>query len=226
MNALAHLRMLQCADTAFPSGGFAFSSGLESLGDDGHVTRAEDVQRILETQILDRWLEFDRVFHHRACAAADDPARLLDIDHQCHLQSGADRLAEASRRVGRSLLTVHAKMQTPCVVPYRTALFEAGRADSAGYEPVVQGVIGFGLGLNPPETEAGALHSVIMNFLSAAVRLGQLGAIEAQVLLARVLPGLAEALKAPVPERAGAFSPLAEIAALRRSDERASLFAT
>ena len=223
---LSLLRMLQCADSAFPSGAFAFSSGLEQLALDGQVRDAADVRQALEDQIFPRWVSFDRVFLRQAHGAADSPEALLALDLQCHLQSGADRLAQASRRGGRSLLSVHGRIGTPHVAAYRAALARAGRGDSGGYEPVVQGAIGAGLGLSPAETETGALHAVVMAFLSAAVRLGRAGAIETQALLAALLPAMARALDAPVAARAGAFSPLAEIAAQRRAETHANLFAT
>lgn len=225
-DALVRLRLLQSADSSFPSGTFAFSSGLESLANEKRIRSAQDVSDILETQIVARWLEFDRVFLGMAHAAAENVGMLLDLDWQCHVQSAADRLAEASRRVGRSLLSVHARIGTAHVQPYRAAIADAGRGDSAGYEPVVQGVVGAGLGLPLPEAEAGALHAVIMAFLSAAVRLGRLGAIEAQAVLADISPRVAEALDAPLPERPGSFAPYADIAALRRATSHTSLFAT
>ncbi|MGR3742695.1 MAG: urease accessory protein UreF [Pseudooceanicola nanhaiensis] len=224
--ALPLLRLLQSADTAFPSGAFAFSSGLETLANEGRVRGAAEVQEVLFTQIVPRWLSFDRPFLHGAHTGADDPSRLIEIDGDCHVQNTTDRLAEASRRVGRSLLSVHARIGTPRVAAYRATLAEARRPDATGYEPVVQGLVGAGLGLTPAETEAGALHSVVMAFVSAAVRLGRAGAIEAQAVLANVAPAMAEGLARPVPERPGAFAPFAEIAAMRRATDHASLFST
>lgn len=225
-DAFPLLRLLQTADTAFPSGAFAFSSGLETLANEGRVTGAADVRDVLSGQILPRWLSFDRPFLYEALAVAADPYKLLDVDHRCHLQNTVDRLADASRRVGRALLSVHARIGTPGVADYRAVLAETKRPKAAGYEPVVQGLLGQGLGLSRHQAEAGALHSVVMAFLSAAVRLGKLGAIEAQVILAEVAPQMAEGLAIPAPDRPGAFAPLADIAALRRSDTHAALFAT
>lgn len=220
------LRLLQTSDSAFPSGAFAFSSGLETLANEGRVRGAPDVQALLSDQVVPRWLEFDRFFLREAHAAAGDAETTLEIDARCHLQNTVDRLADASRRVGRSLLTVHARIATPHAATYRAALAQGGRGESGGYEPVVQGLLGHGLGLSAPQTEAGALNAVVLGFASAAVRLGRLGAIEAQAVLARIAEIMAVGLSRPPPVHAGAFAPLTEIAAIRRNISHASLFAT
>jgi urease accessory protein len=220
------IRLLQVSDSSFPSGAFAFSSGLETLINEGRVTDAGAISGVLTGQVLPRWASFDRPFLVAAHAAHADLDRLAEIDARCHAQNTADRLAEAARRIGRSLLSVHARIGTPSAAAYRAAISAPELRDATGYEPVVQGLIGGGLGLTTAQSELSALHSVSMAFVSAAVRLGRLGAIEAQAILASAAPKMAEILDAPVPARAGAFSPLAEIAALRRNAAQVSLFAT
>jgi len=223
---LALVRLLHLADTAFPSGSFAFSSGLETLVNEGRVAGVDGVRAVLTGQVIPRWASFDRPFLRAAHEAAEDIPRLREIDRRCHMQSTADRLAAASRRMGRAILSVHARIGTPGAAAYRDAIAGPADRDVSGYDPVVQGLVGAGTGLSPEATEAGALHAATMAFVSAAVRLGRLGAIEAQALLADVAPGMAEALDTPLPARPGAFAPFAEIAALRRADAHASLFAT
>ena len=44
--SLATLRLLQISDSAFPSGSFAFSGGLETLAGDGMVDRRGDARRL------------------------------------------------------------------------------------------------------------------------------------------------------------------------------------
>ncbi|MCR9145710.1 MAG: urease accessory protein UreF [Rhodobacteraceae bacterium] len=225
-DVLPLLRLMQTTDSAFPSGAFAFSSGLETLRNEGKVRGAGDVHAILTRQILPRWLGFERPFLKQAMEAADDTDRLLEIDARCHVQNSSDRLAEASRRIGRSLLAVHGRIGTPHVSEFSAAIAQAGRGTAAGYEPVVQGVVAAGLGLSPLQAQAGTLNAAAMAFVSAAVRLGCIGAIEAQSLLAQVAPDMARGLAEPCPDRAGSFSPLSEIAAVRRNTTHASLFAT
>ncbi|MBS4010140.1 MAG: urease accessory protein UreF [Roseovarius sp.] len=225
-DALSLLRMLQTTDSAFPSGAFAFSSGLETLTNEGKVRDATGVHGILTHQIIPRWFSFDRPFLLCAMDAAHDPQQLLEIDARCHVQNTSDRLADASRRIGRSLLSVHSRIGTPFVASFNAAIAQAMRGHAGGYEPVVQGVVAAGLGLSPLQAQAGALNGVVTAFTSAAVRLGTLGAIEAQSLLAQIAPTMAKDLSTPCPEKPGSFSPLSEIAAVRRPTAHASLFAT
>lgn len=226
VESLALIRLLQVSDSAFPSGAFAFSSGLETLANEDRIKDADHVRDILTGQILPRWASFDRPFLHAAHAAGSNAGRLAEIDDRCHLQNSADRLAQASRRIGRSLLSVHARIGTPGAAEYRAFIDNPTQRDTAGYEPVVQGLVGAGLGLSVEQTELGALHNATMAFISAAVRLGRLGAIEAQSVLSAASGQMADVLDALVPPRPGAFSPYAEIAALRRNTAQAALFAT
>lgn len=223
---LSLIRLLQTSDSAFPSGAFAFSSGLETLAREGKAASEAALSDIITGQVLARWFSFDRCFLRQAMEAAVQPGALLALDLRCHLQNSAERLALSSRRVGRSLLSVHSRIGTPLAGAYQQEIRRAGRHDRAGYEPVVQGVIAAGLGLDHAEAEVGALHAVTSAFLSAAVRLGVLGAIGAQAVMARIAPVMAAGLAAPCPGHATGFAPLIEIASARRSEDHANLFAT
>ena len=48
------LTLLQVSDSAFPSGAFAFSNGLETLVSEGRVTCAEAVREVVELDVLQR----------------------------------------------------------------------------------------------------------------------------------------------------------------------------
>ncbi|MEL6775263.1 MAG: urease accessory protein UreF, partial [Pseudomonadota bacterium] len=78
------LRMMQAGDSAFPSGAFAFSNGLETLLVEGVVPGRMDLPTVLMEQIGPRWLSFDRAFLHAAMGAADT----AEIDRDCHVRQG------------------------------------------------------------------------------------------------------------------------------------------
>lgn len=223
------LRLLQTTDSAFPSGGFAFSHGLETLSVEGEVRDAAGVEAVLRSQVAPRWLEFDRHFLAAAHAAAGDGdgdgngAALAALDRDCEVQNTVAALASASRRMGRALLTSHARIGTHGA----GEALERVRAGTAhGHAPVVQGLIGAGLGLSRAETEAGAFHALIAGHTGAAIRLGRLGALEAQQVLARAIETFAPRLAEAPPAEPAAFAPLIDIAAARRSAQSVTLFAT
>lgn len=220
------LRLMQCNDSSFPSGTFAFSNGLETLVNEGRVQGATGISEVIETQILPRWLSLDRYFVGQAFECDGDPDRVADVDRQCHLYNTNHDLAQASRRIGRALLNVHGKIQTPGVEAYQAMISSTRAMDRAGYEPVVQGLISSALGLGKHQAEVAALNSTLMGFVSSAVRLGKLGAIQAQAILAAVSIIAAKRLEDEPPAFPSSFSPLADIAVMRKASGGANLFAT
>ncbi|MEQ8307784.1 MAG: urease accessory UreF family protein [Hoeflea sp.] len=220
------LRFLQCNDTSFPSGAFAFSNGLETLVHEDRVRDAKGILDVIQTQVLPRWLSFDRYFVRQAFECAGDLELIVAADRECHLNNTNADLARASRRIGRALLNVHSKIGTPGAADYKALLSSADAMDRAGYEPVVQGLISEGLGLDNQQAEVAALNSTLMGFVSSAVRLGKLGAIEAQGILAEVSAIAAKRLEGGRPNSPSSFSPLADIAVMRKASGGANLFAT
>jgi urease accessory protein len=86
------------------------------------------------------------------------------------------------------------------------------------------------LGLDERAAASVSGYLFVSGLTSAAVRLGAIGAIEAQRVLGGALPLIAELLEQPVPEPAGAveltgFTPLIEIAAMRQAQAELRLFA-
>ena len=117
-DALSTLRLLQVADSAFPSGAFAFSNDLETLHAEGSLADADALEVFLRHQVLPRWFQFDRWFLLRARESASGPAALAALDESCHTRTAVRALAEASRRTGRSSLMVHVRMGTPGAADY------------------------------------------------------------------------------------------------------------
>ncbi|MEL6232987.1 MAG: urease accessory UreF family protein [Pseudomonadota bacterium] len=211
------LTMLQTGDSAFPSGAFAFSNGLETLVAEGVVPAQISLSDLLIDQIAPRWLEFDRYFLNAALQASDVAA----VDRDCHLRQSVPELAAASLRMGLALLTSHARIGTAGLADY----LARDRDAAPGHAPVVQGLAARALGLGSAEAEAAAFHGVLSGFASAAVRLGQIGALNAQRVLRAAIAQHAEALAAPV-SAPSAFVPVADIATQRRDARAVNLFAT
>src|SRR6266540_5032184 len=96
------LGLLQLADSAFPSGAFTFSHGLETLVEEGAVRSAADVAGLLEVSLLDRLGRADLVILLAVHEAADLD-EVLELDRQLSTVKLAVDDRVASQRVGRRL---------------------------------------------------------------------------------------------------------------------------
>ncbi len=216
------LRLLQISDSSFPTGGFAFSNGLETLASESALATADDVERFLRDQLLTRWATFDRWFLGRALEADGKIPVLSELDWLCDAQNNVHSLSVASRRMGRAILSSHERIGMPQAGAYLAAM----RDETAlGHLPVAQGLVAAGLGLPRNIAEVSAVHQLIVGALSAAIRLGKLGALQAQVIHTALTPAIADLLDAPLPEVPHSFTPLADIAAMRHGDHATRLFA-
>lgn len=205
------LLALQHADSQFPSGGFAFSQGLEASSQLERRLGTFNLENFVSTQIAHRWSIADRVALVRAHRCGNDFAALAELDAEVEASTFSDLLRTGSRRNGIGLLTSHARIGTPGAEHYRTLV----RSRSAyGHLPVVQGYVWRSLGLDEATAALMSGYQAAASLTTAAVRLGVAGAIEAQVLLARSLSLVETFAGIPVAndEPIRSFVPLAEIA--------------
>jgi urease accessory protein len=218
------LGALQFADSFFPSGSIAFSWGLETLRADGEVVSAEQVAQFLEGQLVHRWASFDAPVLIAAMRANGKFDRLADLDDLVEAMTLATELREGSRRAGASLLKVHAGLGTPGAAEYRQTIAER---KARGHLPVVQGMLWNATGLSEEACRAVSAHTLCTGIVGAALRLGMIGHLDAQKILLRVRPVLVELLRLPAgqAEELYAYTPHAEIAAMRHEVQDSRLFA-
>lgn len=231
------LTLLQHGDSAFPSGAFGFSWGLEGMLADG-LLRAEELPDAIAAMLENRWAGFDRVAVRRAwraAAAAADGApaprspevvealAALDAEVEAMLLAPAER--EGSVRAGAALLATHRRLGTAGAAVLQAAI--AGGA-LRGHRPVVEGALWHGLGLDEGGAALLSGYGFAMALCTAAVRLGRLGALGQQAIVTWLVPEIARAAAAPLPEppELVAFNPLAEIAMMRQGLRHGALFAT
>lgn len=192
-------RLLQIADSAFPTGGYAHSSGLEAAVQLGEVPDVRAHLHEALRQAAHAALPFVRDAHRA-------PEQLADIDdrQEAFLLSHVAR--RASRAQGRALVATAARAFESAEI----ARWDAGIRGGAlrGHLAPMTGAVGGALGLSLDDTLAVALHTAARGLLSAAVRLGRIGPLEAQ----RLHAGLPlERLVAEVPEAPAQTAPLHEI---------------
>src|SRR3954471_13234687 len=100
------LLLLQLSDSAFPTGGFAHSGGLEAAWQCGEVRELDALGRFLRDAL---W-QAGRGVLPLASAAHDDPARLADLDVRCQAFLTNVVARRASTVQGRAFLATSARI--------------------------------------------------------------------------------------------------------------------
>ena len=161
-------RLLQLCDSGFPSGGYVHSGGLEAAAALGEVG---DLRRFAEDAL---WAAAHGTLPlvRRAHRAPADAAHVDAAAEAFLLSAVANR---ASRAQGRALATAAGRAFgiAPLALPH-------------GHLAPVWGVVGAAAGVGEEETLAAALFAAVRGVVSAAVRLGRSGPLEAQALLAQL----------------------------------------
>lgn len=215
---------LQHADSAFPSGSFGFSNGLEGLFDLGLPKGRDGLQHVLVATLRNRWTTADRIALVRAYRAGADLEAIVSVDQAVEASILPEPLRVGSRRNGAALLAAHSRLETPGAADFRASI-EAERA--FGHLPVVQGMMWRACGMTEATAVAASGYAAAAGLVTAAVRLGRVGAIEAQGVLAIALRIVADAAGDPVRPDAEieSFTPWLDIAAARHARAPLRLFA-
>lgn len=224
MRASALLAALQCGDSFFPSGAASFSWGLETLHQDGHVAGPDDLEAFVRGQLRCRWSTLDRPALIAVCRAGDDLAEVARIDREVEALSLPRELREGGRRAGKALLDTWAKLGSGRATRYRDL---CRREECPAHLAVVQGLAWSAAGLSEGDACAVSAHAMCTGFVSASLRLGIVGHIDGQTILMRLRPLVASLLgEAPLSvDDLCAFTPAAEIAAMRHEVSPSRVFA-
>jgi urease accessory protein len=183
----------QIVDSAFPTGAFAHSWGLEAAWQQGEVADRDGLRRFLEASILQTG--------HASLPLVNDayrsPEQLEALDAVADaflLNAVANR---ASRIQGRALLGTAGRIWPSAEL---AALQARADATCAHVAPVA-GAAFCAIGLPLPTVQRVVLYGAARGVLSAAVRLGIAGSFEAQRLQYECSPWLER-----IADRCGALS--------------------
>ncbi len=190
---MARWLFLQLADSAFPTGGFAHSAGLEAAVQTGEVVGALGDRGLSRFVAASLWqvglgaLPFVTAGH----AASDSAERLEKLDSASDAFLASAVQNRASRTQGRALVSTCARIfglrELDDLVK--------GRRIVAHLAPLF-GATAAKLGASCVETQELTLHLALRSVISAAVRLGVVGPHEGQRMHHACAPQLDEVLAA------------------------------
>jgi urease accessory protein len=213
---------MQHADSAFPSGSFAFSNGIEGLAALGPRLDRARLAAAVESTIRHRWACADRVAMVHAFRAHDLDC-VAAIDAAVEASTIAEPLRTGSKRNGGALLAAHVRLGTSAAAAFRS-LIDSGQAH--GHLAVVQGLVWRKLGISEPHAVAMSGYTTASGLVAAAVRLGQIGAIAAQTVLGEALRAVEEVAEEPIPAAVeiASFTPWLDVACARQAHAHVRLF--
>ena len=170
------LLLWQLADSAFPSGGFAHSGGLEAAWRQGHIKDAAALAAFIRDalwQTVYNTLPFIR-------ATYEKPAEFAVIDARCDAVLSNHVANRASRAQGQAMLAGAARIFH---VPALQDLLAGARlAERPLHWAPVMGVIGRALELGEHEVLHLGIFITQRGFISSAVRLGIVGPMQGQTI--------------------------------------------
>jgi urease accessory protein len=221
------LSLLHFSDSAFPTGGYAHSFGLETYCQAGLVRGREDLERFLVAQIEGSAGPCDATAAVGALRAAvrEDLQACREIDATLEAMKPVKEFREGSRQMGRQTLRVAAALTGEARLVRYAADVDKGLAP--GHHAVAYGLAASALGWEAEWAATAYLYSTTALLVGAALRLLSMGQLEGQ----RVLWGLHPVIERVAREAAAreardlwSFAPGIEIAGIRHASLEMRLF--
>lgn len=216
--AAALLRIAAWMSPVFPTGGFAWSAGLENAVAAGLVRDSQGLEAWLRALLRHGGARNDAAFFARAWRAAGDGngdgAAIAELSELCTaLAPSAERHAETLALGSAFLAAVRHWFAEPGILPYAETPWPvaAGALSRLGGAPLEPALCLF-------------LQAFVSNQLQAAIRLSVTGQQGAAAILARMESPIAEAASEAANGELGSFTPLADIASMRHETQGVRLF--
>jgi urease accessory protein len=193
----------QLLDSAFPTGGFAHSGGLEAAWRAGLVTDENSLIEYVAAQLC-QWANGPAPLVRMA---AQNPGLLIEADRRCDLLLNHPVSNRASRAQGRALIASARRI-------YPLKEIEELAANAPSHLAPAFGAVCHGLSVSPNRAEGLFLFIQLRGAISAAVRLGILGPMAGQAIqyhLSRRADDMAAVAMTVDPDQIAQTAPLAEL---------------
>jgi urease accessory protein len=227
----ALLALMQISDSAFPSGAFVHSYGLEQPVRERRIKCAEEVDRFAAS-VLEALAGADaRAAYAAACARSLE--EVIEVDHALFAMKAAAELRDACVSTGRRFLDEALILpEAQGLAGYCAAV--QSKATPCCY-PVAYGVVCRDLGVDPADVPGAFLLGAVTALLQSALRLMRVSHRDVQSALHTLRPRIAviaEGIVSPTDVRSApshslrTFNPLQDIASMRHERAEARLFAS
>jgi urease accessory protein len=214
-------RILQIADSAFPTGGFAHSAGLEAAMAHGEAA----TPAALDTYVASHLWNAGHASMPFVAAAHDRPAEVAALCEWNDATLTSHVANRASRTQARAFLATCAQVfAEPAVVDLAD---RARRREHTAHVAPVFGAVLRALGVARGDTLALHLHLALRGLISAAIRLGAVGPLEAQRFHVRhgaTLDAVLAQCSSLRPEDAATVAPLQDVFGATHDSLYARLF--
>jgi urease accessory protein len=226
MNTCSLLKGLRFVDSFFPSGGYAFSSGLEAAVQGGAVRNADELSRYVVESLTTGMGEREAVVVGLAHEAYISGSLEIAIkaDRELEAMKLGRESRTASRQMGRQVIRLAAdqKERHPLIEDYLAAV-EAEQ--TPGHLAVTVGLTLAAVGWPKEDTVAAFLYQAATGFVAAAMKLLPLGQREGQRLLESWIEVIEQVSHRAVDIQVlQSWSPIQDIYAMRHSRLESRLF--
>jgi urease accessory protein len=179
---MSDLLAWQLADSAFPTGGFAHSGGLEAAWQSGEIPDRAALEAFTVAVLEQTGSGMLPLVN----AAFRDPSRFDVLDQLADVFLTNPVANRASRVQGRALAATASMIWPTDAVGAVAARVEAG----LGHQGPVMGAVFAALNLSPGVARQVCLYAAVRGVLAAAVKLGIVGSYESQRIQHDLAPAI------------------------------------